>query len=82
MFGLQHSFDAQFGGAALAEALARRRVAVMAAATEINSLANRRELGDPPSAFYGSYVHMHCNRLASESYLLERRALGLLLRTR
>jgi thiopeptide-type bacteriocin biosynthesis protein len=80
--GLPHYVDAQLGGSALVESLARRGAALAAAAEQLARLAERGELNQQPTALYGSYIHMHCNRLTGADPSLERRTLGLLLRTR
>ncbi|MDH6246092.1 lantibiotic dehydratase [Mycobacterium sp. OTB74] len=67
--------------ASVREALASRRAAVSSVAAQLGQLDIKGVLSQPLSRLYESYVHMHLNRLWGDPSA-ERRALGLLLRTR
>ena len=45
-------------------------------------MAERAELGQPPEILFGSYLHLHCNRLLGTAQFAERNAMDLLRRTR
>jgi thiopeptide-type bacteriocin biosynthesis protein len=79
---LPEALEAQFGGAQLMSILARRAAALERAADRLAKLAAKGQLAQHRFALYASYIHLHCNRLAGTDPSLERRALGLLLRTR
>jgi thiopeptide-type bacteriocin biosynthesis protein len=68
-------------GVSVREALADRRAAVSCIAARLGQLDTDEVLSQPLSKLYDSYVHMHFNRLWGDQSA-ERRALGLLLRTR
>jgi class I lanthipeptide synthase len=71
----------QPGGDALARALAARRDELSSPAKRLNELAETRELSQPVSALFRSYVHMQCNRLLSAGGPEEDQIIGLLQRT-
>lgn len=70
------------GGALLAEHLAARRIAVAPVAQTLRNLAEEGRLTQSQDKLYGSFVHLHLNRLASGAVASEHRILSLLLRTR
>jgi thiopeptide-type bacteriocin biosynthesis protein len=61
--------------------LSRRRAALRQIASRLAKMELEGALTQPLSKLYESYIHMHCNRLWDD-HTAERRALGLLLRTR
>jgi thiopeptide-type bacteriocin biosynthesis protein len=68
--------------ASIPEALASRRAAVKCIAARLGRLDADAALSQPLSRVYGSYVHMHFNRLGlGGDPSTEQRTLGLLLRT-
>jgi lantibiotic biosynthesis protein len=73
---------AQPGGKAVAQVFAARREALVPVAQHLDALAKRGELGQQRTKLYQSFIHLHCNRLLANSGPMERRLLGLLLRTR
>jgi lantibiotic biosynthesis protein len=77
--------SAEPGGEAVARAFAARQAALAPVARRLGESAERGELGQPRAILYGSFVHLHCNRLLGsleDGGSTEERALGLLLRTR
>ena len=68
------------GGAAVLPILAERRRALSPVAERLTALASQRTLGQPLTALYDSYAHMHCNRLGLDR-AAEEEVIGLLLRT-
>ena len=44
-------------------------------------MAERAELGQPPEILFGSYLHLHCNRLLGTAQFAERNVMDLLCRT-
>lgn len=70
------------GGALLAEHLAARRTALAPVAQSLRRLAEEGRLTQSQDKLWGSFVHLHLNRLASGAAASEHRILSLLLRTR
>jgi thiopeptide-type bacteriocin biosynthesis protein len=73
------------GGEAVARVFAARRAALAPVARRLGESAERGELGQPRAILYGSFVHLHCNRLIGspeDGGSTEEQALGLLLRAR
>ena len=71
----------QPGGDALARALAARDQQLSRPARRLRELADAGQLAQPATVLYGSYVHMHCNRLLGAGGR-EDQIIGLLQRTR
>jgi lantibiotic biosynthesis protein len=71
----------QPGGDALARALAARRDELSSPAKRLNKLAETKELSQPLSALFRSYVHLQCNRLLGGRSTEEDQIIGLLQRT-
>jgi thiopeptide-type bacteriocin biosynthesis protein len=71
----------QPGGDALARTLAARRHALEEAGRRLAEM-EAAGLRLPKSKLFGSYVHLHCNRLLGVDLAAEEQALGLLARTR
>jgi thiopeptide-type bacteriocin biosynthesis protein len=69
------------GGDALARALAARRDELNSPRKRLNELTETRQLSQPVSSLFRSYVHMHCNRLLSVGGPEEDQIIGLLQRT-
>ena len=61
--------------------LAKRRAAIEPLSRRIRALAERAELGQPPEILFGSYLHLHCNRLLGTAQF-RAECNGLLRRTR
>jgi thiopeptide-type bacteriocin biosynthesis protein len=72
----------QPGGDAVARALASRRREVEVAGRRLEALEAAGLLSQPRTQLFGSYVHLHCNRLLGVDRQAEEQALGLLARTR
>jgi thiopeptide-type bacteriocin biosynthesis protein len=69
------------GGGAVLPILGSRRAALATIATRLAALEAEHALSKPLSSLYGSYVHLHCNRLLGLDHAAEEEVLGLLLRT-
>jgi thiopeptide-type bacteriocin biosynthesis protein len=85
LLGDPESLRTESGGEAVARAFAARRAALAPVARRLGQSAERGELGQPRAILYGSFVHLHCNRLLGslgDGGANEEQALGLLLRTR
>jgi len=68
-------------GVPINEALAQRTAALVPILNCLARLESNSTLTQPLSKLFDSYIHMHCNRLGIAP-AMERRVLGLLLRTR
>ena len=82
MLGDSHYLLSQLNGEAVARVFAARRAALATAASRLNELAGRGELGQTLPVLCRSYVHLHVNRLIGGDAVAERRTLALLRRTR
>jgi thiopeptide-type bacteriocin biosynthesis protein len=85
LLGDPQSLRTESGGEAVARAFAARRAALAPVARRLGESAERGELGQPRAILYGSFVHLHCNRLLGspeDGGSTEEEALGLLLRAR
>jgi thiopeptide-type bacteriocin biosynthesis protein len=67
--------------AAIIDVFGRYQEPFAVVSRKLNTLESSHVLTQPLSSLYGSYVHMHCNRLTLDQ-TVERRVLGLLLRAR
>jgi thiopeptide-type bacteriocin biosynthesis protein len=84
--GRRESLVAALGGSMHLDApvhrvLAERRSTIMQLSRVLTNIEAAGALTQPLSKLYGSYIHMHCNRLWLDQ-TAERRALGLLLLAR
>ncbi|WP_224369844.1 lantibiotic dehydratase [Hyalangium versicolor] len=79
---LQALLMGELGEAEVERILAQRRASLEPLGTQLRELATSRVLLHPPEELYGSYLHLHCNRLLGLDGAAEREALELLLRTR
>src|SRR5207248_1556470 len=70
------------GGEVVAQAFEVQRTALAPVAVRLSELTERGELSQTLDILNSSFVHLHCNRLFGSDQSAERRALGLLLRTR
>jgi lantibiotic biosynthesis protein len=70
------------GGDALARVLAARSNELASVTRQLDALAAAGALTQPKSMLFGSYVHLHCNRLLAGDRAAEELVLGLLARTR
>jgi thiopeptide-type bacteriocin biosynthesis protein len=82
LLGDPDGIRSQPGGDAVARALAARRRGFEAAGRQLTELETAGRLFQPKVQLFGTYVHLHCNRLLGVDRLAEERALGLLARTR
>jgi thiopeptide-type bacteriocin biosynthesis protein len=82
LLGAPTSLASQAGGQQVLDVLADRRQALAHCAERLQAAHRRSEVPQPLDALLRSYVHLHCNRLAGHDASIERRALGLLRRTR
>jgi thiopeptide-type bacteriocin biosynthesis protein len=82
LLGDPEAIRSQPGGDAAARALAARRRDFEAAGRRLDDLKAAGLLFQPKVQLFGSYVHLHCNRLLGVDRLAEEQALGLLARTR
>jgi len=82
LLGNDEQLRRQPGGDALIRVLASRREALARAATVLDEVERRGDLGQSRVALYTSYVHLHCNRLLAGDASTEDLTLGLLSRTR
>jgi thiopeptide-type bacteriocin biosynthesis protein len=69
------------GGGAVLLILDARREALASVGARLAALEMQHALSKPLSSLYGSYVHLHCNRLLGLDHTAEEEVLGLLLRT-
>jgi thiopeptide-type bacteriocin biosynthesis protein len=82
LLGDPEQIRTQPGGDALARVLAARRNELETIGRRLDALTAAAELSQPKSALFGSYVHLHCNRLLAVDPSAEEQVLGLLARTR
>lgn len=82
LLGEPRPLRAEPGGADADRTLAARRAALAPLAVRLKDLATRGELTQTLDALYGSFIHLHVNRMSGADAATERHLLGLLLRTR
>jgi thiopeptide-type bacteriocin biosynthesis protein len=70
------------GGESVAQTFTTQRTMLAPIADRLLSLAGQGQLSQTMDMLFSSYIHMHFNRLFGSDHSAERRALGLLLRTR
>ncbi len=70
----------EMGGESVLEVLTASRKVLAPVTERLAELVQDGALSQTPSALYGSYIHMHCNRLLADRQA-EQQVLGLLLRT-
>ena len=69
-------------GESVAQAFTTQSVMLAPIAERLLGLAKQGQLSQTMDMLFSSYIHMHFNRLFGSDHSAERRALGLLLRTR
>ena len=69
-------------GESVAQAFTTQSVMLAPIAERLLGLAEQGQLSQTTDMLFSSYIHMHFNRLFGSEHSAERRALGLLLRTR
>jgi thiopeptide-type bacteriocin biosynthesis protein len=82
LLGDPEEIRSQPGGDALARLLAVRRSELEKIGQWLDELEATKDLSQPKSALFRSYVHLHCNRLLGGDWSAEEQVLGLLARTR
>jgi thiopeptide-type bacteriocin biosynthesis protein len=82
LLGDPEEMRSQLGGDALARTLAARRHALEEVGRRLAEMEAAGLLFPPKAKLFGSYVHLHCNRLLGVDRTAEEQALGLLARTR
>jgi thiopeptide-type bacteriocin biosynthesis protein len=70
------------GGESVLQVFEVQRTTLAPLAASLVEMEERGKLNQTLDTLYKSFVHMHCNRLFRSDHALERRVLGLLLRTR
>lgn len=70
------------GGGSVLQIFEEQRTTLAPVAASLAEMEDRGKLNQTLDTLYNSFVHMHCNRLFRSDQSLERRVLGLLLRTR
>lgn len=66
----------------ITDTLAQRRAEIARIAGSLRERSAGGVLSRPPAEIYGSYLHMHCNRLLGIAAEAERKVMELLVRTR
>ncbi|MFL5699107.1 MAG: lantibiotic dehydratase [Ktedonobacteraceae bacterium] len=69
-------------GESVAQAFTTQSIMLAPIAERLLGLAEQGQLSQTMDMLFSSYIHMHFNRLFGSDHSAERRALGLLLRTR
>ncbi len=70
------------GGESVAQAFTTQSIMLAPIVERLLGLGEQGELSQTMDVLFSSYIHMHFNRLCGSDHSAERRALGLLLRTR